>query len=77
MDIYSLNRMVQIEHQHRVRSLRPVPEFGYQIVYNEPRWIACQAEKLLTAVRNGRAALIGHFQQGQAITLINRDQITN
>ena len=39
MDIYTLSRMTQIEHQQKMRSLRPVPKYGDQVAERKrERW---------------------------------------
>ena len=50
MDIYTVNRMTQMEHQHMTQSLRPVSEFGEHVLPPQPSRLSRFARWLLNRV---------------------------
>jgi len=54
---YSVHMIARIEHKRMVESIRPVPEYGYHLAVKQPRWLSRQAERLVSALKNGLAVL--------------------
>ena len=55
--------VARMEYERMVRSLPSVPEYGYHLAPKQPGWSSRQAGRLLSALRNGLAALRSPIKQ--------------
>jgi hypothetical protein len=73
---YTRYMVARIEHEQRIRSLAPVPEYDDPVVTDQPRWVSKQAGRLLCALGNGLAA-IGeklYHERGTACDVLSTGQ---
>ena len=69
---YMIHEIGRLEHEERVRSLTPIPDFGGPAITNEPRWALRQIALLLHTLASGSASLRRSIKEQRANS-IQRD----
>jgi hypothetical protein len=54
---YNVHIITRIEHKRMVDSIRPVPEYGYNLAVKQPGLLSRQAGRILSALKNGLTML--------------------
>jgi hypothetical protein len=66
---YTVSMIARMEHEQRIRSLAPVPEYGNSLKADQPRWVAIQAGRLLHALGSGLASIRERMKHQRSVGL--------
>lgn len=72
INLYLIAEVARLEHEERVRSLAPIPDFFDPMKADQPGWVSRQIVRSLHALGGGLASL-RRFVKEQRANSIQRD----
>lgn len=67
INLYLIAEVARLEHEERVRSLTPIPDFGGLMITNEPGWVSQLARRLLAPLGKRLAGLGERMKRGREV----------
>ena len=72
INFYVITEVARLEHEERVRSMAPIPDFFEPMKADQPGWVSRRIVRLLHALASGLASL-RRFAKEQRVISIQRD----